>query len=314
MKSDSLNKITEEIRRHAIEIGFTDCGFSKVRELSEHKTRLEKWLYEGKNASMKYMANHLEKRVNPSLLEEGAETVISVLLNYFPKNNLEKKDQWVISKYAYGKDYHYIMKSMIGNLLEYIQDRFPDVKGRAFVDSAPVLDRVWAVESGLGWIGKNSNLISPNHGSFVFIGELIINKELINDTPQTKNYCGNCTKCIDACPTDAIISPKTIDANRCLSHATIEYRGDEKPIEIKGKMSNRIYGCDICQDVCPWNIKKAKPTNIDAFDPMIKEDIFTKNYWDDTTNGSFKKRFQSSPIARAGLKQIRRNIQWLEEE
>lgn len=309
-----IKDITESIRAYAISLGFLECGFSKSRNLEEHASYLDHWLKNQMHGEMRYMENNREKRLDPTILEEGTQTVISVLLNYYPTVDLEEKEKWVFSKYAYGKDYHYFIKDKLALLLDFINKFIPNTEGRIFVDSAPVLDRAWAVESGLGWIGKNGNLISPKHGSFFFIGEILLNQKLHYDQPETKNYCGNCTKCIDACPTQAIYAPKCVDARKCLSYATIEYRGNEKPEEINGKMNNRIYGCDICQDVCPWNKKHATATKEEYFTPIIKEECFTEKFWDKLSNGAFKKYFNSSPIQRAGLKQIRRNISWLKQE
>ncbi|MDC1106306.1 tRNA epoxyqueuosine(34) reductase QueG, partial [Prolixibacteraceae bacterium] len=310
----TIENITDKIRQRAIEIGFLKCGFSKSKHLNEQEPKLIEWLKEKRHGEMSYMENNLEKRTNPSLLEEGTQSIISVLLNYFPKENQERENQWVISKYAYGKDYHYIMKDMMHQLLLYIQELIPKANGRLFVDSAPVLDRAWAVEAGLGWIGKNGNVISKEHGSFFFIGEILLNQSLQYDQKYTKNYCGKCTRCIDACPTQAIYAPQKVDARKCLSYATIEYRGNEIPEQIKGKLQNRLYGCDICQDVCPWNVQNATPTKIEAFDPIITKECYTESYWEEMTNGTFKKKYRSSAIMRAGLKQIRRNIQWIKSE
>ncbi|QZT35787.1 tRNA epoxyqueuosine(34) reductase QueG [Halosquirtibacter xylanolyticus] len=310
----TIEETTHKIRNKAIELGFLACGFSQSKHLNEHEPRLINWLKEHRHGEMSYMANNLEKRVNPSLLEDGTKTIISVLLNYYPSIDQESDNKWVISKYAYGKDYHYIMKDMLNDLLLFIQQLIPEAKGRVFVDSAPVLDRAWAVESGLGWIGKNGNVISKEHGSFFFIGEILLNHTLKYDDSQSKNYCGKCTRCIDVCPTKAIYEPQKVDARKCLSYATIEYRSAEIPESIKGKLNNRLYGCDICQDICPWNIKNATPTKIEAFKPLIGDECYTNDYWENLTNGEFKRRYKSSPIMRAGLKQIRRNINWLSDE
>jgi epoxyqueuosine reductase len=308
-----MNKVflnTEIVKNKALELGFSAIGISKADFLEKESKQLKIWLEKGFHGEMQYMENHFEKRTDPRKLVEGAKSVISVLLNYYPKD-LQRDNTYKISKYAYGKDYHYVVKEKLQALLEFIQKNIGEVSGRAFVDSAPVMDKVWAAKSGLGWIGKNTNLISKEFGSFVFIGELIIDLELEYDTPDSsreKDYCGTCAKCIDACPTNAI-SPYEVDARKCISYITIEKKG-ELPEELKGKWNDWIFGCDICQNVCPWN-SRLKTHNEEAF--QISEELIhlTKEEWQNIDKPSFKSLFKNSPIERTKFEGLKRNIEFL---
>ncbi|MFO7828176.1 MAG: tRNA epoxyqueuosine(34) reductase QueG [Bacteroidales bacterium] len=304
MKSKKEN--TKYIKQKALELGFLAIGFSKAEFLEKESHQLKAWLNSGFHGEMKYMETHFEKRVDPTKLVEGAKSVISVLYNYFPKEQ-QKKDAYQISKYAYGKDYHYVVKEKLFQLLEFIKAETGNVNGRAFVDSAPVMDKVWAAKSGLGWIGKNTNLISKQYGSFVFIGELIIDLKLEYDKPS-KDYCGNCTKCIDACPTNAL-TPYRLDARKCISYLTIEKKG-ELPPELKGKWENWIFGCDICQDICPWN-SKARPHNEPQFKLTEKLQYLKKEDWEKLDNTKFKKIFKNSAFQRTKFEGLKRNIEFL---
>jgi len=299
------------IRGKAIELGFLDCGISEVRFLSEEKDRLLNWLQEEMNGEMAYMANHLEKRLDPGLLVDNARSVVSVLLNYFPSEKQIDPEAPVLSKYAYGTDYHFVMKDKLGELLQFIQLEIAPCEGRCFVDSAPVLDRAWAALAGLGWIGKNTNLISTEHGSFFFIGELIIDLELPVDDKIVRNHCGNCTRCLDACPTQALVAPFVLDARRCISYQTIENRG-EIDQALKGKFENRVFGCDICQDVCPWNLK-SETHREPAFHPNVKLMNLTKSEWENMDKPLFNKLFKSSAVKRTRFDGLKRNLKFLEE-
>ena len=299
------------IKYKAKELGFLSCGISKVDFLAAEEIRLVNWLQQGMNGEMAYMANHLEKRLNPGLLVENAQSVISVLLNYFPSAYQTDSDAPVMSKYAYGIDYHFVMKDKLGELLRFIQDEIALCEGRCFVDSAPVLDRAWAARAGLGWIGKNTNLISPEHGSFFFIGELILDLELPADEKIVRNHCGNCTRCIDACPTKALVEPYVLDARKCISYQTIENRGEIDP-ELKGKFENRMFGCDICQDVCPWNLK-SEPHHEIAFMPDEQLMKMTKESWYNLDQETFDKLFRKSAVKRTKFVGLKRNINFLNE-
>jgi epoxyqueuosine reductase len=257
---------------------------------------------------MAYMENWFDKRLDPRLLVDDAKTVISLLLNYYP-SQLQNSEAPQISKYAYGRDYHFVIKEKVKELLHFIQENVGDVNGRAFVDSAPVLDRAWAKKSGLGWIGKNGNLINTKSGSFYFIAELIIDLALPTDAP-IRDYCGTCTRCIDACPTQAIISPKVVDGSKCISYFTIELK-EQIPPSYNGKFDNWAFGCDTCQDVCPWN-RFSKPTNEKDFIPDDNRLSWTRSEWEEITEEVFKKVFKDSPISRAGYDKLKNNLKILE--
>lgn len=306
-------QLTALIKEEAKRIGFSDCGISRADMLHEHEMYLSSYLQKGFHGEMAYMANHFEKRLDPRELVEGTQSVVSFIVNYFPKNTQIDTSAPVIAKYAYGNDYHFVVKQMMSELLASIQIIHPEVDGRFFVDSAPVLERAWAVKSGLGWIGKNGNLISRTHGSFVFIAEMMLNVPLDYDTPLGKSYCGNCTRCIDACPTSAICAPKTVDGSKCLSYLTIEYRGEELPDSFKGKFDNRLFGCDICQDVCPHN-RKVQATAIKSFSPKPELLHMSREDWFAIDQKSYEKISPKSAFKRTKLKGLLRNIQFLRSQ
>lgn len=299
----------ERIRSKALELGFLDCGFSRAGFLAEEKERLLNWLHEGMNGEMGYMANHLDKRLDPRLLVENARSVISVLLNYFPSEKQSDPEAPVLSKYAYGTDYHFVMKDKLSELLKFIQSDIAPCEGRCFVDSAPVLDRAWAARAGLGWIGKNTNLLSIEHGSFFFIGQLIIDLELSATDKVVRDHCGNCTRCIDACPTQAIVAPYLLDARKCISYQTIENRGEIDPA-LEGKFQDRVFGCDICQDVCPWNLK-SKPHREPAFIPSVELMHLTRAEWEEMDKPTFNNLFRNSAIKRTRFEGLKRNLRFL---
>lgn len=305
------DSIDLQIVGRAKELGFLECGFSKVRFLNEEKDRMDNWLREGMNGTMEYMANHREKRLNPALLVENARTVISVLLNYFPSEKQADPEAPILSKYAYGVDYHFVMKEKLAELLRFIQEKISPCEGRCLVDSAPVLDRAWAARAGLGWIGKNTNLISPEHGSFFFIGELIIDLEIPVSDKLIRDHCGNCTRCIDACPTQAIVAPYVLDARKCISYQTIENKGEIDPA-LKGKLVNRVFGCDICQDVCPWNLK-SEPHNEPAFLPDKRLLAMSTQEWEQMDKTTFNEIFRKSAVKRTRFEGLKRNLKFLKE-
>ena len=298
------------IKLEADRLGFISCGVSKADFLEEEAPRLEKWLKEGKNGQMGYMENHFDKRLDPRLLVPGAKSVISLLYNYYPAVN-QRDDTYKISKYAYGRDYHFVIKDKLKSLFEYIKNEIGAVEGRVFVDSAPVLDKAWAARSGLGWIGKNSNLLAKKTGSFFFIAELILDLELEPDTPVT-DHCGSCTACIDACPTEAIYEPYRVDGSKCISYFTIELK-EEIPQSEKGKFDDWMFGCDICQDVCPWN-RFSKAHNEPLFDPHPDLLAFTKSDWEEITQETFAKIFQKSAVKRTKFAGLQRNISFLKNQ
>ena len=303
---------TEQIKAKAKDLGFLDCGICQAVELSEEKEHLQHWLQRKMNGEMHYMANHQDKRIDPRLLVENAQSVISVLLNYYPTKVQSDPQAPILSKYAYGIDYHFIMKEKLAELLRFIQSAIAPCTGRCFVDSAPVLDRAWAVRAGLGWIGKNTNLISAQHGSFFFIGELIIDLKLPVNQQIIPNHCGNCTRCIEACPTNALIAPFELGARRCISYQTIENRGDIDST-LKGKLNNRVFGCDICQDICPWN-SKSNPTSEPAFFPNEELIEMKKQEWDQLDQDTFNRIFQNSAVNRTGFEGLKRNLKFLEDK
>lgn len=299
------------IKNEAKRLGFDYCGVSKAEFLEEEAPRLEKWLSKGMQGQMNYMENHFDKRLDPRLLVEGAKSVISLLLNYYPSQTQNDKLAPKISKYAYGKDYHFVIKEKLRQLHEFIKKNIGDVHARAFVDSAPVLDKAWAKRSGLGWIGKNSNLINKKSGSFFFVAELITDLALEPDI-AIKDYCGTCTKCIDACPTSAITEPYVVDASKCISYFTIELK-ENIPAEVKGKFENWAFGCDICQDVCPWN-SFSSPHNEPLFAPKNEIINWSKGDWAEITEEVFNKTFQDSPLQRTKYKGLQRNLRFLIEK
>ncbi len=307
----TLENSSKRIKDKASELGFLDCGISEAGFLAEEKDRLSSWLENEMHGEMHYMANHLDKRLDPRLLVENARSVISVLLNYFPSITQTDPEAPVLSKYAFGTDYHFVMKDKLSELLKFIQTDIAPCEGRFLVDSAPVLDRAWAARAGLGWIGKNTNLISPEHGSFFFIGELIIDLELPADNKVVRNHCGNCTRCIDACPTQALVAPFVLDARRCISYQTIENRGKIEP-ELKGKFKNRVFGCDICQDVCPWNLKSEAHSET-SFYPNVELLKLSREDWGNMDKPLFNELFRNSAVKRARFEGLKRNLKFLEE-
>ena len=299
---------TDLIKEEAKRLGFLSCGISKAAFLEEEAPRLEKWLNHNMQGEMQYMENHFDKRLDPTKLVDDAKSVVSLLLNYYPS---EKQDEgtYKISKYAYGQDYHHVIKSKLKQLQEFISDEIGEVHGRAFVDSAPVLDKAWAAKSGLGWIGKHSNLLTQKLGSFYFIAELIIDLELEYDHAVT-DHCGSCTACIDACPTQAIVQPYVVDGSRCISYLTIELK-KEIPSSFQGKMDDWIFGCDVCQDVCPWN-RFSKAHQEPLFNPEPQLLSMTKKEWEEITEDVFKKVFKGSAVKRTKFSGLKRNIKFLE--
>ena len=299
------------IKQLAADLGFSFCGIAKATKLEDDARRLESWLNKGMHGSMKYMERYFEMRIDPSKLVPGARSVITLLLNYYPKEK-QNDDSVKISKYAYGKDYHEVIKQKLNTLTGLIKQQVGEIHGRGFVDSAPVLERTWAQRSGLGWIGKNGNLINKEMGSFFFIATLITDLDLEADDPFAKDYCGTCTRCIDACPTDAILPEKIVDGSKCISYFTIELKEMLIPGEMKGKFDNWMFGCDICQDVCPWN-RFSKPTNEIEFTPIPEIlDLSTKE-WEAMTEEKFKTLFRHSPLSRSKLTGIQRNLRFLSQ-
>jgi len=295
------------IKEEAKRLGFLSCGISKAEFLEIEAPRLERWLNNNNQGSMSYMENHFDKRLDPTKLVPDSKSVISLLLNYYP-SEFQTEDSYKISKYAYGKDYHEVIKAKLKELHYFIETEIGDVSGRAFVDSAPVLDKAWAAKSGLGWIGKHSNLLTQKVGSFYFIAELIIDLELEYDYATT-DHCGTCTACIDACPTEAITEPYVVDGSKCISYFTIELK-DQLPIEMRGKLEDWMFGCDVCQDVCPWN-KFSKPHYEPLFNPNPELLNFTKKDWEEITEDVFKKVFQKSAVKRTKFAGLQRNINFL---
>lgn len=295
------------IKEEAKRLGFTSCGISKAGFLEEEAPRLEKWLNDGMHGQMHYMEKNFDKRLDPRLLVEDAKSVVSLLFNYYPEQ-LQNTDSYKISKYAYGEDYHFVIKDKLKELLSYINETIGEVNGRAFVDSAPVLDKAWAAKSGLGWIGKNSNLITKKEGSFFFIAELIIDLDL-EDDGATTDHCGRCTRCIDACPTQAIETPYVVNGAKCISYLTIELKEDIPP-EFKGMFDDWIYGCDVCQDVCPWN-RFSKPTKEERFRPNNELMNYSKEEWHELTNDVFNQIFKKSAVKRTKYTGLVRNMYFL---
>jgi len=301
---------TQQIKSFAQQLGFDYCGIARAQRLDEDARRLENWLLQGRHGSMKYMENHFELRIDPGKLVPGAKSVITLLLNYFPSAS-QKTDSPRISKYAYGKDYHEVIKKKLNRLLILIKENIGEVHGRGFVDSAPVLERTWAQKSGLGWIGKNGNLIPRHAGSFFFIATLIVDLELDYDDSFARDFCGTCTKCIESCPTEAILPDKTIDGSKCISYFTIELKEMLIPSEMKGKFQNWAFGCDTCQDVCPWN-RFASPTTEADFTPIPAILNLNSRQWMELSEERFKEIFRNSPIKRSKFEGIQRNLRFIE--
>ncbi|MCB0388037.1 MAG: tRNA epoxyqueuosine(34) reductase QueG [Winogradskyella sp.] len=300
---------TDFIKTEAKRLGFLSCGVSKAQFLEEEAPRLENWLNKQMHGQMHYMENHFDKRLDPTKLVEGSKSVISLLLNYFPVKT-QDHETYKLSKYAYGTDYHFVIKDKLKSLLHAIQGEIGEVEGRAFVDSAPVLDKAWAAKSGLGWIGKHSNLLTQQVGSFYFIAELIIDLELDYDSITT-DHCGTCTKCIDACPTKAITEPYVVDGSKCISYFTIELK-ENIPTQFKGQFEDWMFGCDICQDVCPWN-RFSKSHNEPLFNPHPDLLDMTKKDWEEITEETFKKVFKKSAVKRTKFSGLKRNINFLKD-
>lgn len=305
-----MNKeqISALIKSQADRLGFLSCGISKVEFLENEAVHLENWLNQNYQGKMAYMANHFDKRLNPALLVDNAKSVISVLVNYYPKEDLFKDKNVKISKYAYGKDYHQVIRAKLNELIAIITDEVGEVNARCFTDSAPVLDKAWAERSGLGWIGKNANLISTQKGSFFFIGEIILDLELSYDLPAI-DHCGTCTKCIDACPTQAIIKPQQVDGSKCISYLTIELKDEIIPPNFKDQMDGWAFGCDVCQDVCPWN-RFSKPHDEDDFNPhpdLSSTDLLELN------KETFNELFRKSAVKRTKFEGLKRNINFIKK-
>ena len=303
-------KYTNLIKSEAKRLGFLSCGISKAQFLEEEAPRLEDWLNKNRHGDMTYMENHFDKRLDPTLLVPDSKSVISLLLNYYPEEK-QKKDSYKISKYAYGTDYHFVIKDKLKQLYHYILNEIGDIHGRVFVDSAPVLDKAWAAKSGLGWIGKNSNLITKEIGSFYFIAELIIDLELDYDAATT-DHCGSCTACIDACPTQAIVDPYIVDGSKCISYFTIELK-NEIPSSMKGKFDDWMFGCDICQDVCPWN-RFSKSHKEPLFNSNPEKLSMSKKDWQEITAQVFQDVFKNSAIKRTKFSGLKRNIDFLSKQ
>ncbi|MDB5203625.1 MAG: epoxyqueuosine reductase QueG [Ferruginibacter sp.] len=305
------------IRQKAAALGFDFCGIAKAQFLDDDARRLEKWLNKGMHGKMGYMQNYFDLRVDPTKLVPGAKSVITLLMNYFPQQtklpDLPGDDKPKVAKYAYGKDYHEIIRAKLNNFFQQLKMEIGDIQGRGFVDSAPVLERSWAQRSGLGWIGKNGNLINKEKGSFYFIASLIVDVELDYDDALVKDYCGTCTRCIDSCPTDAILPDKVVDGSKCISYFTIELKDALLPEKMKGQFDDWLFGCDTCQDVCPWN-RFAKATPEQAFEPIPAILNFSKQDWEDLTEEQFKIIFKDSPLKRTKFSGIKRNLQFLKHE
>jgi epoxyqueuosine reductase len=296
------------VKQMAVQYGFDYCGIARAVPLDEDARRLENWLNQGMHGSMQYMENYFDLRIDPSRLVPGARSVITLLKNYYPSEVPEQELK--ISKYAYGKDYHEVIRPRLRSMISELQDKIGQFNGRGFVDSAPVLERAWAQKTGLGWIGKNANLITRQSGSFFFIATLITDLDLDYDDPLAKDYCGSCTKCIDACPTEAILPGKVINGSKCISYFTIELKDEIIPSDMKGKFSNWMFGCDICQDVCPWN-RFSHSHNEEALSPFPEILNLTTKEWEELSEEMFKKLFKLSPLSRSKHKGIQRNIRFL---
>ena len=305
------SEYSNKIKAQANSLGFLSCGISKADFLEEEAPRLEQWLNQKRHGSMSYMENHFDKRLDPRLLVPGAKSVISLLLNYHTDQLQTHNEAPKISTYAYGQDYHFVIKEKLKKLMHFIQTEIGEVGGRVFVDSAPVMDKAWAAKSGLGWVGKNTNLISKKVGSFFFIAELILDLELDYDLPTT-DHCGSCTACIDACPTEALIEPYQIDGSKCISYLTIELK-DSIPTEFKNKMDNWAFGCDVCQTVCPWN-RFSKPHSEPAFEPPNELLNLSKKDWEEMTEEVFDTVFKNSAVMRTKYEGLKRNIKFISSD
>lgn len=308
--NSTAEKYSQVIKSKAKSFGFQNCGISKAGFLEEDANHLENWLKNNHHGEMKYMENHFDKRLDPRLLVEGAKSVISLSYNYFPEEKIATLDNFKISKYAYAEDYHEVIKEILRDMVAELQEEIGDFSFRVFVDSAPVLERTWAKKSGIGWVGKNANLITKQNGSFYFLAEIICDLDLVQDGEAT-DHCGSCRKCIDACPTDAIVSEKIVDGSKCISYATIELKNDI-PDYFKGKMEDWMFGCDICQDVCPWN-RFASPNLQEKFKPNEFLQNFKKGEWKELTQEIFSEIFRKSPVKRTKFAGLKRNIEFLND-
>jgi epoxyqueuosine reductase len=308
-----ITQRTQLVKSIAHEMGFSFCGISKAEFLENEAPKLEEWLRRGYQGKMNYLENYFEKRLDPRLLVPEAKSVVSLVYNYYPKKELKSpvdssSDQLKIARYAYGEDYHFVVKDKLKELLDRLRESIGEINGRAFVDSAPVMERAWATKSGVGWIGKNSLLLNRSMGSFFFLAEIIIDLELEVDGP-IKDFCGSCTACMDACPTDAIAEPYVVDGSKCISYFTIELK-EEIPKEVKGKFENWIFGCDICQEVCPWN-RFAQPNNESRFQPTAALENMSTSDWKEITEDVFEKLFKNSPVKRTKFEGLNRNIDFV---
>jgi epoxyqueuosine reductase len=309
MALQHIQQHTQFIKQAAHQLGFDFCGIAKAKPLDDDARRLERWLSQNMNGNMQYMENHFDLRVDPTKLVHGAKSVITLLKNYFPSQQ-QNEDAVKVSKYAYGKDYHDVIRTQLKALLSQIRTHIGEVNGRGFIDSAPVLERSWALQSGLGWIGKNGNLINKQQGSFFFIATLIVDVGLQYDDAYAKDFCGSCTKCIDACPTEAILPNKVVDGSKCISYFTIELKDQLIPESMKGQFDDWLFGCDTCQDVCPWN-RFSKQHQEAQFEPLHEVLNFSMNDWEMLTEESFKTIFKNSPIKRSKYQGIQRNLQFI---
>ncbi|MFN5910246.1 MAG: tRNA epoxyqueuosine(34) reductase QueG [Bacteroidota bacterium] len=306
---DKRSEYSRQIKDKAFDLGFLFCGISHAAFLEEEAPRLEKWLGSGFQGKMSYMENHFDKRLDPRKLVDDAKSVVTVLYNYYTEDVPEDPDAIKISKYAYGEDYHKVIKDKLYAIFEFITEEIGQVSGRVFVDSAPVMDKAWARRSGAGWIGKNTNLIHPRNGSFFFIAEIILDLDLEADGP-IRDYCGRCTRCIDACPTEAIVEPYVVDGSKCISYLTIELKDALLPNEFRGKLDNWAFGCDICQDVCPWN-RFSKRHQEERFDPHPDLLNMKRSDWIELTEEVYAELFRNSAVNRTGFKGLMRNIDFL---
>lgn len=307
---NSVSQHTLLIKQAATKLGFEFCGIAKAAFLNEDAKRLETWLNKGMHGNMHYMENYFDLRTDPTKLVPGAKSVITLLLNYFPEK-IQAENIPRVAKYAYGEDYHEVMREKLNAFFKILKKGIGDINGRGFVDSAPVLERTWAQKAGLGWIGKNGNLINKQQGSYFFIASLIVDTVLDYDDEYAKDYCGNCTRCIDDCPTEAILPDKVIDGSKCISYFTIELKDALIPGNMKGKFDNWLFGCDVCQDVCPWN-RFSKPTNEINFSPLPEILNFTKNDWEELTEENFKIIFKDSPLKRSKFEGVKRNLKFIQ--
>jgi epoxyqueuosine reductase len=305
----SKNQHTSLVKKWTHELGFDFCGIAKAVPLDEDARRLESWLHQGMHGTMHYMENHFDLRIDPSRLVPGAKSVITLLMNYFP-HAVQPVGAPRIARYAYGQDYHEVIRGKLKTLLTKIREEIGEVEGRGFVDSAPVLERSWAIRSGLGWVGRNGNLLNRKAGSFFFIATLIVDLELDYDAPFAGDYCGTCRKCIDACPTEAILENKVVDGSKCISYFTIELKDQLIPDNMKDKFDDWLFGCDTCQDVCPWN-RFSRPTEEIAFSPVPAILNFKTADWEELTEESFKEIFRHSAIKRTRYAGLKRNLRFL---